>query len=156
MQTLTFIKGTMIAASFTLMMMAASMANASENVSIPTLKNTVKRGAIISESMLTSINHPANRITSTMIEDTFDVIGMEATRTVRAGLPLRYKQFRVSPTVKKGNTATVTFQKSGITLTTEGTVMSDAIAGDFVKIMNLHSKRLLNGIVQENGTISVN
>lgn len=156
MQTTNIIKGTMIAASFTLLMMAANMANAKEMVTIPSLKAPIKKGEIITSSMITSLEKAAKQITNSIVVDADDIIGMESTRFIRAGYPLRKKQFRIAPTVKKGHMATVTFKKSGIMLTTEGTVMNDATAGDFVKVMNHNSKRLLRGIVQENGTIAVN
>ncbi|MFT7433120.1 MAG: flagella basal body P-ring formation protein FlgA [Alphaproteobacteria bacterium] len=156
MYTEKLIKGTMIAVSFTLLMMAAGMANADETAIIPTLKVAANRGDMITSNMLTELSHPKNQITSTIIRDADNVVGMETTRRVRAGYPLRNKQFRIAPTVKKGHVVTVVFQKAGVLLTTEGTVMNDAVAGDFVKIMNSGSSRLLRGIVQENGTIAVN
>lgn len=151
-----FIKGTMIAVSFTLLMMAAGMANAKETSVIPTLKVPANRGDMITSDMIAELNHPTKQITNTIIRDANNVVGMETTRRIRAGYPLRKKQFRIAPTVKKGNIATVIFKKAGILLTTEGTVMNDAVAGDFVKVMNSGSNRLLRGTVQENGTIAVN
>tara|TARA_R110000868_G_scaffold262401_1_gene521008 strand:+ start:180869 stop:181345 length:477 start_codon:yes stop_codon:yes gene_type:complete len=158
MQATTIIKGTMVAASITFMMMAASLANAKnvETTEVPILKETLRRGETVTNTMLTEMEMPAKRVSYHTITDKEDIVGMEATRTIRAGIPLKMKQFRETPTVRQGHVAILTYNKSGISLTTEGTVMSDAVAGDFVKVMNNTTNRMITGIVQENGTIAVN
>lgn len=158
MQTLNIVKGTMMAASISLLLLAAKMANAEELMSnkIPTLKQTITRGEVVTYEMLATQEYAGASVPAFIVKDPGNVIGMEAVRNIRAGMPLYRSQFREVPAVRKGEMATVIFQKGKIRLTTDGLVMADASVGDFVKILNQDSKQMLHGVVKKHGLVLVN
>lgn len=158
MQIIDIVKGGLMAASISLLLLSAKMANA-ENMldkNIPVLKQSLNRGDVLTFDMLTTQEFRGQIIPAVIVKNPGEIIGKEAVRRVRAGSPLYKKQFREVPTVKKGMRATVVFTKGKVRLTTDGMIMADAQTGDFVKVLNKDSKQMLQGIVQSNGTIFVN
>lgn len=156
MQTVDIIKGGLLATSMTLLLIAANMAHANESTEIPTANTYIKRGDVISENMLTTMTWSNGSLPDYVVADAGEIIGMEATRNVREGKPLYRRLFKEPDTVKKGQIVPVIFKKGGISLTTDGSVMEDAIAGASVRVMNDATNRILTGVVQKNGTIIVN
>lgn len=150
------IKGSMMAASISMLLLAAKLANASTGHTIPVLMKDLKRGGIVTHEILASQTFSGERIPSFMVQNPGTIIGKEAKRNLRAGTPLYHKQFREVPAVRKGSLATIIFNKGRVKLTTDGTVMEDGEAGELVRILNRDSKQMLKGIVQNNGTILVN
>jgi flagella basal body P-ring formation protein FlgA len=106
--------------------------------------------------MLSTKEYPGNIIPSVVVQDPGEIIGQEAVRRIRAGVPLYSRQFREVPTVKKGERTMVFFEKGKVRLTIDGLIMADAKSGDFVKVLNQSSKQMLQGIVQQNGSVLVN
>lgn len=156
MQTMNILKGVMMATSISLLLLCAKMANAEENNDIPTLKVSIRKGDVVKHEMLALQPYKGQSVPAFIVKDPGRVIGLEATRHIRSGMPLYRSQFREVPTVKKGEMTTVVFKKGKVRLTTDGLIMADAGTGDFVKVLNKDSKTMLHGVVLQNGSVLVN
>ncbi len=163
MQALSIVKGSMMAASITMLLLAAKMANA-ENLmqveemenAIPVLKQSIDRGDVVTHNMLEMKEYRGQTVPRFIIQNPGNVIGKESLRNVRAGMPLYTVQVREVPAVRKGTMAPVIFKKGRVQLSTDGLIMADAEVGDFVKVLNQDSKQMLQGVVQKNGAVLVN
>jgi flagella basal body P-ring formation protein FlgA len=82
-----------------------------------------------------------------------DWIGKEVRRTLYAGQIIDPTGLRSPRLVFRNRTAEVRFVAEGLEMSMTGRVMQDGGAGDIVEIMNLESKKLIQGIVTEEGWI---
>lgn len=130
------------------MLMAAQLAQAAVDVTdVPVLKKTIKAGEVVTETMLTTKPLPTQRLARTAIRDENEIIGMEAVRTTKGGVPLFYNSFRIPPMMRKGQTVSITYQKPMLSLTMEGKALSDGNLGEAIQVIGTQSKRVLTGKV---------
>ncbi len=98
-------------------------------------------------------------LTAANTEDTSNTLaserwyGLEVRRTVYAGQEIDVAALRAPRLVFRNRTAEVRYVSDGFEISLTGRVMNDASAGDVVEIMNLQSKKLITGIVMEEGWI---
>lgn len=126
------------------------------SVELPVLVDDVKRGDVITEDNVEYKDLGNRAINDRIIILADDIIGQEAVRNIRAGRPLMENYIRVKPTVRKGDVVPLRYVTSGILLLAQGRVLEDAVAGDMVRLMNIDSRKTLQGRVLEGGTITLN
>lgn len=150
----TVIKTLLLAMTVAMFLTAAHIANAQDTVNIPVLKQHVKAGTIIHENMLDLKTYPA-RTVRVMEHNKENIIGLEATRNLRAGLPLRPGYFRTPLDVRRGQPVVLKYNKMGIVLSTEGKSLSDGRIGDVIYAINAKSGMRIKGRVEANGLVLI-
>ena len=84
-----------------------------------------------------------------------DVAGQEARVALYAGRPIPFEAIGPPAIVNRNQIVPLSYQASGLRITTEGRAMERGGVGDRIRIMNLQSRATLFGLVQVDGTIKV-
>lgn len=87
--------------------------------------------------------------------DAAELTGMKITRSVAMNATLTTTQVREPLAVKRGQRVNLIAAKGGIEVRMNGEAMADGAAGDRIKVRNLSSKRVIDGIVESGSTIQV-
>ena len=87
--------------------------------------------------------------------DTVTLIGREVRRTVYVGQELSMDDTRPPRLIRRNQLVTVKFVSGALEITTTGRAMGEATEDESVAILNLNSKKIVNGIVQKDGWVLV-
>lgn len=89
------------------------------------------------------------------LTDPAHVVGKRATRNVAAGTALSAGDVEEVPGVEKGQPVQLVARVGGITATTTGRALERARIGEGVRVENLGSGRVLQGILREPGVVEI-
>ncbi|ABI75840.1 flagellar basal body P-ring formation protein FlgA [Hyphomonas neptunium ATCC 15444] len=81
------------------------------------------------------------------------VIGREAKRTIYAGQPVTMDNTRPARLVTRNQIVTVKYIHGGLEISTTGRAMGEASLNEPVTVLNLESRQMVQGIVQESGWV---
>lgn len=81
------------------------------------------------------------------------LIGREAKRTIYAGQPVTLDNTRPARLVTRNQIVTVKYIKGGLEISTTGRAMGEASLNEPVTVLNLQSRQMVQGIVQESGWV---
>lgn len=98
---------------------------------------------------------PANAAIDGEDTSALDVLmtGREAKRTIYAGQPVTMDNTRPARLVTRNQIVTVKYISGGLEISTTGRAMGEASLNELVSVLNLQSRQLVQGIVQENGWV---
>lgn len=82
-----------------------------------------------------------------------DLFGREARRTIYAGQPVTMENTRPARLVSRNQIVTIKYLSGGLEISTTGRAMGEASLNEPVTVLNLQSKQLVQGIVQESGWV---
>ena len=116
-------------------------------VEIPVLNHRVNKGQIIYEHDFQIIKVPENRINENYITNINEIIGMEANRNIRKGSPIKKIDLRKIRLVKKGKAVSLLVKSDLMTIKTVGQALDHGSLGDFIRILNPRSRKIISGIV---------
>jgi flagella basal body P-ring formation protein FlgA len=116
---------------------------------------TIERGATIVESDLKIIRIARSRVARSTIEDMETAIGMAARQRLSMGRPVRRTDIEFPKLVQRNSLVTIVYRVPGMVLKSKGKALADASKGQMVSILNLQSKRTLEGKVTGTGMVSV-
>lgn len=83
------------------------------------------------------------------------VIGQTLRRAAAAGTVITPALVAVPPTIRKDEQVTLVAQRSGIAIRAPGRAMADARLGDLIRVRNLSSERVVEGVVRGPGEVVV-
>jgi flagella basal body P-ring formation protein FlgA len=81
------------------------------------------------------------------------IVGREAKRTIYAGQPITMDNTRPARLVARNQIVTVKYIQGGLEISTTGRAMGEASLNEPVTVLNLQSRQLVQGIVQESGWV---
>ncbi|MCD1623236.1 flagellar basal body P-ring formation chaperone FlgA [Citromicrobium bathyomarinum] len=81
--------------------------------------------------------------------------GMEARRTLRAGMPVRASDLAEPRLVKRGETVKISVREGALTITAMGRALADAALGEQVRVFSEATNQTLQGVVEGAGTVRV-
>ena len=113
------------------------------------------RGDIIKAGDFTIERRPRGEFTSELPVAASEVAGLAARRSVRAGQPLRQSDLMKPEVVQKGETVTLQYQVPGIVLSMRGKALETGAEGDMVSVLNVESKRTVQGLVTGPGRVTI-
>jgi flagella basal body P-ring formation protein FlgA len=105
----------------------------------------IRAGAVITPSHIETLGE--------LREDPGYLIGREARRTIYTGQRVTSENTRPARLVARNQIVTVKYMQGGLEISTTGRAMGEASLYEPVTVMNLKSRQLVQGIVQENGWI---
>ena len=82
-----------------------------------------------------------------------DIIGKTLTRAISPNVPLEKSMLNGSPLVKRGQKVTILVDAPGFRITGTGQLLDNAFVGKYVKVMNLASKKVISGLLVDEGTV---
>ena len=94
-------------------------------------------------------------ITSSMMTEASNLIGLTPRRGIEAMKPLTASDVRMPVIVKKGDLVTMVLQSSVLSLTVQGRALDNGSAGDAIHVMNSSSKQVVDAIVTGSQTVSI-
>ncbi len=137
-----------------------------------TVKNCTVRGKleVIAEVATARVNmRRGNIITADQLKMTrldiskFDkpypaidlVVGMQAKRTIRAGRVIDRQNVELPPIIKKGQPVKIVASRGSLQVSANGVAIMDGRLGDFIRVKNINSSKLIYCKVDSSGIVSV-
>jgi flagellar basal body P-ring formation protein FlgA len=124
-----------------------------ETVEAVAVNRPVERGEVLQASDLTTLRRP--KAQSTGLAAPAAVVGLAARRALRPGQPLSAADLMKPEIVTRGNAVTLVYEAPGITLTLRGQAQDSGGLGDSVSVLNLETKRIVQGVISGPGRINV-
>jgi flagellar basal body P-ring formation protein FlgA len=126
-----------------------------ETREIAVAASDLDRGDAVQARDLTLVKRRANTVPSDVITSFEDLVGMVPRRPLRAGEPIRQADLAKPILVEKNQIVTVIYASGGLTLQMRGRVQGNGSKGDTVRVQNLQSKRIVEGIVTGLAQVSI-
>lgn len=101
--------------------------------------------------IVTSVNVSAESGLSAGMEE--PIVGREARRTIYAGQAVTMDNTRPARLVVRNQIVTVKYIHGGLEISTTGRAMGEASLNEPVTVLNLESRQMVQGIVQESGWV---
>ena len=124
-----------------------------ETVAAVTVDRPVEHGEILKASDLTVLRRPKTE--TGVITDLNAAIGLAARHPLRPDQPLRASDLAKPDIVTRNETVTIVYQAPGITLTLRGTAQDSGALGDTIGVLNIQSKRVVQGVITGPGRVTV-
>lgn len=122
---------------------------------VPVLVRPLARGEVIGEADIEWLPMRADRLDRNAATSAAQLVGMTPVRGLRAGRAIRVSDVQPPLLVTKGALVTMTVVAPGLTLTATGRALDDGAEGDFVRVLNLQSKRTVEGLVAGQNRIRI-
>ena len=122
---------------------------------IPVLTSRMKPGSIIRKHHIKWVKIRAERLQRDIILDDTNLIGMSSKRGLLAEKPLRNSDVRRPVLVKKNSLVTLELSMPGMSLSARGKAFEDGAKGETVRVHNLRSKNIVEGVVVGDGKVRV-
>lgn len=126
-----------------------------EMAEVPVLGRRLLADTVIREDDIQWIKMRADKIQRDTVTDPKDLIGLETTRSLRDGKPIRVSQVRRPVLVTKGSLVIMMLKGPTMMLTARGRAQESGSKGDVIGITNTQSKQLVEAVVTGPGTVAV-
>jgi len=123
--------------------------------SVYVARRTMARGHRISESDLLLIRRDVTRLHYGYIDNKRDIIGKVTRRVVFANTILKAQMLGLPILVKRGQTVVLVAESNGIQVRMSGTALGSGSAGRAIRVRNLSSRRIVEGIVLKTGVVKI-
>jgi flagellar basal body P-ring formation protein FlgA len=124
-----------------------------ETVDNVTVDHQIERGEVLKLSDLIVQRRPKSE--GPAIADIHAAAGLAARHALRPGQPLREADLMKPAIVQRNETVTIVYEAPGLTLTLRGQAQDSGALGDTVNVLNVESKRLVQGVVSGPARVTV-
>jgi flagella basal body P-ring formation protein FlgA len=114
----------------------------------------VRKGSIITADQIELTRRDISRL-DTPYPSIDQVVGLQAKRTIRAGRALDSHNVEPPPVIRKGEPVKIIVDKGALQITTSGVAIMDGRPGDFIRVKNIRSSKLVYCRVDAPGVVSV-
>lgn len=132
---------------------APALAAPGDTAAVVVLAHPVERGTLLSASDLDTAELPESAARRALTRE--DLLGMEATRNLRAGVALHMTDISAPRLVRRGEPVMLTVSSGAMTITAAGRALGDASKGESVRVVNLATNRTLDGIASATGEVAI-
>lgn len=122
---------------------------------VPVVNKRIDTGSTIADSDLEYVTVAADRMQNDLIRNMKDLVGKETRRPLMQGSTIMGRDLRPAMLVKRGNAVTMVVNKNGLFITAKGRALGDGAQGDNVKVMNVQSNKIVDGVVSGNGDVVI-
>ncbi len=122
---------------------------------VPVTTRSIAKGEIIDETDVAWVEIRGRDVGRQTATELAQIVGQEAKRRIRSDTPVRVIDVWAPRLVRKGSLVNIIVETRYMVLQTSGQAAEDGALGDVVRVMNLKSRRTLQGIVSANGEISI-
>ena len=126
-----------------------------ETVEAAVTTRPLVRGDLVKQSDISIERRPKSEFSAEPPASRADVIGRAARSNVRAGQGLRSSDLMKPEIVKKNEMVLLHYEVPGIVLTMRGQALESGTEGDLVNVLNIQSKRTIQGVVTGPGRITI-
>ena len=125
-----------------------------ETINALTVDHPIERGAVLKVSDLVVQRRPKSE--GAAITDLRAAAGLAARHELRPGQPLRDADLMKPAIVQRNDTVIIVYEAPGFTLTLRGQAQEAGALGDTISVLNVESKRVVQGVVSGPGRVTVN
>jgi len=115
----------------------------------------IPRGAPIGPDDLTVERRDAKRLHATTTDEPGALLGRVASRTIRAGTPVRADWTERPTAVERGQRVRIVLENAGLRIEATGEARSDGAVGDVIRVVNSDSSREVMGRIGPDGAVHV-
>lgn len=126
---------------------------ATETVDVIAVERPVERGEVLQAADLTTLRRP--KAQGAGIVDPAGAIGLAARHPLRPGQPLLAADLMKPEIVARNETVTLIYQAPGVTLTLRGQAQDAGALGDTIGVLNVQTKRVVQGVISGPGKVTV-
>ncbi|MGE4526860.1 MAG: flagellar basal body P-ring formation chaperone FlgA, partial [Rhodospirillaceae bacterium] len=121
---------------------------------MPVLAVTVNRGDIIQASDVTVAHVRTGLLQGGAIADPRALVGKQARRTIKEGMPVKASQVQTPVLVNRGDPVIIYYALKSMNLTAKGKALDSGGQGDVIRVLNPKSNRtLMAKVVQGNQVV---
>lgn len=118
-------------------------------------RRSLPKGYTVQEKDVYVVQMDATKLPQGYISDRDFVIGKRLSRSILANKPIVESMINDSVVVKKGQRVLVVAQSPNLRITTVGEILENASVGSYVKVMNTSTRKVIRGILVEEGLVRV-
>ena len=126
-----------------------------EVVELPVLSRRHKRGEIIGEGDIEWIERQVDRLPQGAITEIADLVGQALRRSIRPRQPVRANDVHAPIVVAKGAMVVLVYRTASMVLTAGGRALEDGARDAVIRVLNTHSKIVLEARVDGGNVVSV-
>jgi flagella basal body P-ring formation protein FlgA len=115
----------------------------------------IERGEKISEDDLYMVKRNLSHLSSKILTDKNQIIGLLAKHNIKADTCLKEWMVERAPVVDKGDIVTILAESGDLLVTVPGKVLVKGFSGELVKVQNLMSKKEIFARVVNHSTVAV-
>ncbi len=124
-----------------------------ETVDAVAVDHPVEHGQVLKASDLTIVRRPKTE--DDAITDINATVGLAARHQLRPGQPLHSPDLMKPEIVQRNDTVTIVYEAPGLTLTLRGQAKEAGALGDTIGVLNMESKRVVQGTISAPGRVTV-
>jgi flagella basal body P-ring formation protein FlgA len=118
------------------------------------LAENMERGAIINRADLVERRMPRRFVTGS-VQNLEALVGQQLRRPLAAGTPVRAGDVRAPTLITRNSEVLLQLKRNGLALSVRGKAMQNGALGDMVDVMNIRSKKIVQGTVQRDGSVLI-
>jgi len=122
---------------------------------VPVLTRPLGQNDLVGANDFTLLRKRASEVQPGTVTEPQRLVGMAATRPLRAGDMIQSHDVARPILVPRGETVTIILQTPYMTLTASGKALENGALGDTVRVENTRSNKILFGVVTEARTVMV-
>lgn len=124
-----------------------SKSNIEQSEYVVVTATNIIRGQVITRNLISKTLQPKKQIGAQTLSTFEEAIGLEATRTIRAGTPLSVSDVTAADLIRKGEKVTLIVKRGALTITVDTIAMENGKIGEQVELTNTESGKAIRGIV---------
>ncbi len=122
---------------------------------VPVLARPLERRSVVGEGDLTWRTMEEDRLPQGVLTDASQIVGREMKTDQSAGEMLRARDLLPPRLVTRGSLVTIKIETPLMRITAQGKSLADGAKGDTVRVTNVQSKRVIEGVVEADGVVRV-
>lgn len=126
----------------------ASVAGLAQQMTeVPVLGERLDLGDIVSETDIQWIRVPERTVRRTMVTDMDELVGLSLKRRISPGRPIRMTDLEKPRMIERGQLIAMIVRRGPMTLTATGRAMQSGGKGEWIRVQNTETHRLVEGRV---------
>jgi flagella basal body P-ring formation protein FlgA len=126
-----------------------------QTVEAAVLTRPVERGEVLKSSDLATERRPKSEATGSIFVALDTAVGLAARRALRPGQPLRDADLMKPEIVQRNDSVTIVYVAPGMVLSIRGKAQDTGAMGDVIGVLNVQSKRVIQGTITGPGHVMV-
>jgi flagellar basal body P-ring formation protein FlgA len=126
-----------------------------ETVEAALVTRPLVRGDLVKQSDISIERRPKSEFSAEPPASAADIVGRAARTNLRTGQGLRNSDLMKPELVKKNEMVVLHYEVPGIVLTMRGQALESGTEGDLVNVLNIQSKRTIQGVITGAGRITI-
>ncbi|UTW46395.1 flagellar basal body P-ring formation protein FlgA [bacterium SCSIO 12696] len=122
---------------------------------VATANHPMQRGTLLSADDFSLVQQALHQLPAGYMESPGELIGKELTRTVGAGKTLTRSMLKSPTLIQRGQQVTLIAQSSNFEVRMNGKALGKGGKGDRIRVQNLSSKKVVEGIINAQGAVLV-